>query len=86
MFHSARIVVDDLIFRLRRRLTDADLAEIQERFDDIFKGRIDQVSGPVPQELPEFVDLPRLVLPFKRVAYARLRQLIDFINARPDPR
>ena len=86
VFHSARIVVDNLVFRLKRRLTDADLAEIQERFDDILKGRIDQVSGPVPQELPEFLDLPRLVIPFKRVGYARLRQLIDFINARPDPR
>ena len=86
VFHSARIVGDDLVFRLKRPLTDGDLAEIQERFDDILKGRIDQLSGPAPQELPEFVELPRLVLPFKRVSYARLRQLIDFINTRPDPR
>jgi uncharacterized protein (TIGR00730 family) len=86
VFHSARIVVDDLVFRLNRPLTDGDLAEIQERFDDIFKGRVDQVSGPLPQELPEFVDLPRLVLPFRRASYGRLRQLIDFLNARPAPR
>jgi hypothetical protein len=86
VFHSARIVVDDLVFRLKRPLTEADLAEIQDRFDDILKGRLDQLSGPAPQELPEFVDLPRLVIPFKRASYARLRQLIDFINARPAPR
>src|SRR6185503_13256405 len=86
VYHSARIVVDDLVFRLTRPLAEADLAEIQERFDDILKGRIDQVLGPAPQELPEFPELPRLVIPFKRASYSRLRQLIDFINARPDPR
>ena len=84
VFHSARIVADNLVFRLKRPLTGADVAEIQERFDDILKGRVDQVSGPAPQERPEFVDLPRLIVPFTRTSYARLRQLIDFINARPD--
>src|SRR5215467_15875239 len=59
VFHSARIVVDNLVFRLTRPLAAADLAEIQERFDDILKGRLDQVMGPVPQELREFPELPR---------------------------
>jgi hypothetical protein len=86
VFHSARIVVDDLVFRLMRPLAEADLAEIQHRFDDILKGPLDQVSGPAPQELREFPDLPRLILPFNRTSYSRLRQLIDFINTLPDPR
>ena len=86
VFHSARIVVDDLVFRLMRPLADADLAEIQRRFDDILKGPLDQVSGPAPQELREFPDLPRLILPFNRTSYSRLRQLIDFINTLPDRR
>jgi hypothetical protein len=86
VFHSARIVVDDLVFRLMRPLADADLAEIQRRFDDILKGPLDQVSGPAPQELREFPDLPRLILPVNRTSYSRLRQLIDFINTLPDPR
>jgi uncharacterized protein (TIGR00730 family) len=85
VFHSARIVVDNLIFRLSRPLGDRDIAEIQERFDDILKGRIDQLSGPAPQELPEYPELPRLIIPFRRTAYARLRELIDFINAVPEP-
>src|SRR5262249_30266770 len=84
LFHSARIVVDDLVFRLKRPLLAADLAEIQERFEDILKGPPDQVRGPAPQELPEFPDLPRLIIPFTRSSYSRLRQLIDFINARAD--
>jgi uncharacterized protein (TIGR00730 family) len=84
VFHSMRIVGDNLVFRLQRPLTSADLAEIQERFDDILKGRLDQVAGPAPQERPEFVELPRLIIPFTRSSYSRLRLLIDFINARPD--
>jgi len=83
VFHSARIVVDNLVFRLHRPLTDADLVAIQRDFDDILKGPLDQVAGPAPQELPEFPELPRLILPFNRTSYARLRQLIDVINALP---
>ena len=86
VFHSARIVVDDLVFRLMRPLAEADLAEIQRQFDDILKGPLDQVSGPAPQELPEFPDLPRLIIPFNRTSYSRVRQLIDFINTLPDRR
>ncbi len=86
VFHSARIVVDNLVFRLRHPLSDADLAEIQREFDDILKGPLDQLAGPAPQELPEFPELPRLVLPFNRTSYARLRQLIDVINTLPDAR
>jgi hypothetical protein len=36
--------------------------------------------GPVPQEFDEFPELTRLVLPFNRTSYARLRRLIDYIN------
>jgi uncharacterized protein (TIGR00730 family) len=85
VYHSARIVVDNLVVRLRRSLTNAEQAEIQRRFDDILKGPLDQVLGPAPQELPEFPELPRLIIPFNRSSYARLRQLIDFINALPGP-
>ena len=80
VFHSARIVGDHLVFRLMHPLAAAGLAEIQRHFDDILKGPLDQVMGPAPQELPEFPDLPRLILPFNRSSYARLRRLIDVIN------
>ena len=80
VFHSARIVGDTLVFRLRRTLTDAEIADTQQRFQDILKGPIDQAPGPVGQELNEFPELPRLILPFNRSSYGRLRQLIDFIN------
>ncbi|HEU5324120.1 MAG TPA: cytochrome D ubiquinol oxidase subunit II, partial [Methylomirabilota bacterium] len=80
VFHSTRIVSDNLVLRLQRPLADTDMAEIQRRFEDILKGPADQAPGPVPQELNEFPDLPRLILPFNRSSYGRLRQLIDFVN------
>jgi uncharacterized protein (TIGR00730 family) len=80
VFHSSRIVGDNLVFRLRHPLRDEDVADIQRRFEDILKGPLDQIAGPVPQELNEFPELPRLILPFNRASYARLRQLIDAIN------
>ena len=80
VFHSARIVGDNLVFRLQRALPEAALPEIQQRFEDILKGPLDQVAGPVPQEFNEYPDRPRLIVPFNRSSYARLRQLIDFIN------
>jgi len=46
----------------------------------VLKGRVDQAPGPYPQEYNEYPDLPRLLVPFNRSSYARLRQLIDFVN------
>jgi len=85
VFHSSRIVGDNLVFRLQRPLIDAELGELQRRFEGILKGPVDQTAGPVPQELNEFPDLPRLSLPFNRTSYGRLRQLIDFINGLRGP-
>jgi uncharacterized protein (TIGR00730 family) len=82
VFHSARVVGEHFVFRLRRPLTDADLRELEERFDDILKGPVDQSPGPLPQENGAYPELPRLTLPFNRTQYGRLRLLIDFINAR----
>jgi uncharacterized protein (TIGR00730 family) len=80
VFHSARIVGPNLVFRLKHTLAEADVAELQRRFEDVLKGPVDQSPGPFPQELDEFPELPRLILPFNRGSYARLRRLIDFVN------
>jgi uncharacterized protein (TIGR00730 family) len=80
VFHSARIVGEKLVFRLQRTLTDDEVQELQLRFEDILKGPVDQSPTPIPQELDEYPELPRLILPFNRVSYGRLRQLIDFVN------
>lgn len=80
VFHSSRIVGDHLVFRLQHAIADADITELQRRFDDMLKGPIEQVSGPIAQEMNEFPELPRLILPFNRSSYARLRQFIDAVN------
>ena len=80
IFHSARIVGEKLVFRLTRPLTDAQMSTLQATFNDILKGPADQASGPIPQEHDEHPELPRLILPFNRASYGRLRELIDFIN------
>ncbi len=85
VFHSARIVGENLVVRLQRTLPEAALREIEGRFEDILKGPVDQVAGPVPQELNEFPELPRLILPFNRSSYGRLRLLIDAVNGLGEP-
>ena len=81
VFHSYRYVGDDLVIRLRHALPPAVVAEISLRFSDILKGPADQVPQALKGERDEFQDLPRLVLPFNRSGFSRLRQLINFINA-----
>ena len=80
VFHSYRYVGDDLVIRLRHALPPAVMAEISLRFSDILKGPADQVPQALKGERDEFQDLPRLVLPFNRSGFSRLRQLIDFVN------
>jgi uncharacterized protein (TIGR00730 family) len=80
VYHSQRYVVDDLVFRLRRPLPAATLDEINARFTDILDGAAEQAPGPLRAENEEHPDLPRLILPFRRTGFARLRALIDVIN------
>jgi putative lysine decarboxylase len=84
VYHSSRIVADNLVLRLNRGLTDDEVAEVQQRFEDILKGPLVQAPGPIPQELNEYPELPRLIVPFNRSSYSRLRRLIDALNERGD--
>ncbi len=81
VFQSSRIVGDHLVFRLTRALTDVEIGELQQQFEDILKGPLDQAPGPVPQELNECPEMPRLIIPFARSSYSRLRRLIDRVNS-----
>jgi hypothetical protein len=80
VFHSQRYVGDTLIFRLRRPLDPAALADLGSRFADILSGPAEQAPGPLDAEAGEHPELPRLILPFNRRSYGRLRQLIDVVN------
>ncbi|HTY77924.1 MAG TPA: TIGR00730 family Rossman fold protein [Candidatus Bathyarchaeia archaeon] len=81
VFHSYRFVGDSLVIRLHRAVSAATVSEISLRFSDILKGPAEQVPQALEAERGEFPELPRLVLAFNRSGFARLRQLIDFLNA-----
>jgi uncharacterized protein (TIGR00730 family) len=80
-YHSQRYVRDVLVLRIRRPLAAAALADLNSRFADILSAPADQSKGPLPGEGDELLDLPRLVLPFTRSDFARLRDLLDLVNA-----
>lgn len=81
VYHSQRYVIDRLVFRLLRPLSAAILADLNARFADILDGPIEQAPGPLKAENGELPELPRLVLPFKRAVFSRVRQLIDVVNS-----
>jgi hypothetical protein len=81
VYHSLRYVRDSLVLRLRRSLDPGQLTELNARFADIMTGPAAQAPGPLEAEGDELPELPRLVLPFNRTDFARLRELIDFVNA-----
>jgi len=80
VYHSQRYVGDNLVMRLRRALPAPALAELNSRFADILDGAAEQATGPLKAEHDELPDLPRLVLPFNRSSFSRLRPLIDLVN------
>ncbi len=81
LYHSQRYVRDSLVLRIRRPLAPEVLADLNTRFRDILSGPAEQAPGPVAGEGEELPDLPRLLLPFNRADYGRLRSLLDLVNA-----
>ena len=84
-YHSLRYVRDELVLRLQRRPTEAQLADIQKQFADLLARGTFRVSGPLPVENdePTLADLPRLIFTFHRRDHGRLRMLIDHLNDLP---
>lgn len=83
VYHSLRYVGDTLVLRINQKLSESDLANLNEQFSDILvEGSIAQVDA-LPEEgnEPELADLPRLKLRFDRKQLGRLRMLINAINA-----
>jgi hypothetical protein len=83
VFHSARYVDDDLVFRLKRPLPTDALLTLGEAYTDILKGPLTQQRGPLPVEGQDWPELWRLIVPFIRSRYGRLRGFIDAINCCP---
>jgi uncharacterized protein (TIGR00730 family) len=83
-YHSLRFVDRALVLRLRRLPSEEELERINEEFADIVtQGQI-EVAQPSPAEVVDHdhVELARLRFRFDRTHWARLRRLIDTLNAR----
>jgi uncharacterized protein (TIGR00730 family) len=82
VYHSLRYVKDRLVFRLKRKLTEAVLDGIQSDFAGILaSGKFEQRDA-LPEEAgePDLAEMPRLVFHFDRRQLGRLRALINRIN------
>lgn len=86
-FHSYRFVKQDLIIRLNFPPSQELVDELNQNFSDILnEGKIRQTE-PLPDEMddPATLHLHRLLVPFKREEFARLREMIDVLNRESKP-
>lgn len=83
-YHSSRYVDERLVIRLHRPLEREAVVRLTNEFEDILLGSL-ELSAALPPEAEEarIAHLPRLVVPFNRRSFGRLRQLIDALNAEP---
>lgn len=86
VYHSSRYVGEQLVIRLSKDLSAAEVEQLNANFNDILvKGRIEK-SIALPQEgQDETVELPRLVLYFNQRDLGRLYQMIAAINQMGTP-
>lgn len=82
-FHSYRFVKNDLVVRLNHPPTPELIDRLNREFTDIVKGGKVRQTEPLPAEAddPGKLHLHRLLMRFNREDYARLRQMINVINA-----
>ncbi|HXZ26069.1 MAG TPA: LOG family protein, partial [Nitrospiria bacterium] len=86
LYHSSRYVEDHLVIRLERRPTDAHVDALNTEFADLLTGGKRIVSSDAlleEENEPQLRHLPRLLVPFNRRHFGRLRQMIDRINSWP---
>ena len=81
-YHSYRFVKRDLVIRLNRPPPLALIERLNSEFRDILReGNVRQTEPlRVETDEPGTLHLHRLLVPFDRVNFARLRRMIDVIN------
>mgnify|MGYP006271868375 FL=1 len=82
-YRSSRYVDGRLVLRLNEAPTTAGLAALTREFGDLLaEGAIERAeASPVELRDRDEPDAERVVLSFNRVAYGRLRELIDALNS-----
>ena len=84
VYHSLRIVRNTMVIRIQQQLSQEELIQLNQEFSDLLAdGQFQQVEA-LPEEWdePHISHLPRLVLHFNWKELGRLRQCIDWLNAR----
>ena len=86
-YHSLRMVGDFMVIRLHHRLHEMELVELNKEFADILKRGSFEQRDPLPEEWdePDLWHLPRVLFSFNWKHLGRLRQCIDWLNARTLP-
>lgn len=82
-YHSYRFVKRDLVIRLNHPPSAELIDRLNRDFADIISDGKIRLSEPLPEEAEdtETLHLHRLLVRFNRADFARLRQMIDAINA-----
>lgn len=80
VYHSSRYVRDDLVIRLNRPLTGAEVAVLNDEFAVLVRNGTIRPVDTYPQE-DDHLDLPRIAFTHTRHKYGLVRALIDRINA-----
>jgi uncharacterized protein (TIGR00730 family) len=83
VYHSSRYVGEQLVLRLKHRLTDEQVQGLNEEFADIVSSGCIRQCGPLQGE-DDHLDLPRLAFHHTRRQYGRLRTLVFRINGFAD--
>lgn len=81
-YKSVRFVGKDLVLRMERLPTDAQLADLNHDFADLLPDGPIRVVGVSRSETKDndVVDLKRLAFRFDKMSYHRLRELINALN------
>ena len=84
-YHSYRFVRQDLVLRSLHPPSPALIESLNRNFRDILTEGEVRATGPLSEEAddPETLSLPRLLVPFNRKGFGRLRKMIDVINDQP---
>ncbi|UCH44930.1 MAG: TIGR00730 family Rossman fold protein [Nitrospiraceae bacterium] len=83
-YHSVRYIRGKLVIRLTSELDDASIEDLSHNFADmLFPGGKICACLPLPEEEdePDTLNLPRLIVDFNLMDFARLRALIAAINS-----
>lgn len=82
VYHSSRFVRDEFVIRLNRPLPQDLIERLNGEYADLLsEGRFRQEPQALLDENGEYADKPRLVFKFNRNSVARLRMMLDTINA-----